>query len=453
MRMPEDFVTRMERLLKDEAEDFFKSFDEPLHIGMHVNTLKISVEKFKEIVPFELKQVPWCSDGFYVVGTDGQRPGKHPYYHCGLYYLQEPSAMIPANVLSAEKGDRVLDMCAAPGGKSVQIGARLDNSGMLLANDINPKRTVALCKNIQAAGIYSAVVTNAKPESLAVMLKGYFNKILIDAPCSGEGMLKKDSGTFEADKSLYHRQQCDILDQSSAMLDVGGRLVYSTCTFAPEENEVTIEKFIKTHPEFKLLNIEMPNLSPGVPEWTSGNPELSKTKRLWPHRAEGEGHFVALLEKTDTLCYNEKKSVRLQTPSPIPECYAEFVREYGLTDRLTKNLYVEGNLVFIMPEGLPDLTMFKRLCTGVCAGEIKNGRFLPDQALASFMSAADFPNRANFSADDVRASKYLKGETVDSDDVLTKGWCLVTIDGFPAGWGRYDQGTIKNGYKKQWRMM
>lgn len=311
VQLPPSFAGRMEMLLGEEFEQFMTSYQHSPYAGLRVNTLKISVEHLREIIPYELRPIPWSETGFYV--PHGVKPGLHPYYHAGLYYIQEPSAMAPVEVLGVEPGDRVLDLCAAPGGKSTQIAAKLQGEGVLVTNDIHAERTKALAKNVELYGVRNAVVLNESPERIAEAFPYYFDKVLIDAPCSGEGMFRKDEDMV---KSWEHHSvekcvlmQRDILKTAARLLAPGGTIVYSTCTFAPEENEAMIAEFLAANPEFAVKPIPAEaGFAPGRPDWVRRMlPETAEqtervldqvrgTARLWPHLLEGEGHYLAVLQ-------------------------------------------------------------------------------------------------------------------------------------------------------------
>ncbi|MCG7382739.1 RsmB/NOP family class I SAM-dependent RNA methyltransferase [Paenibacillus sp. ACRRY] len=311
VQLPSIFAERMKNLLGDEFEQFMKSYEQSPHAGLRVNTLKISMEQFGELAPFDLRPIPWCGTGFYV--PHGVKPGLHPYYHAGLYYIQEPSAMAPVELLGVQPGDHVLDLCAAPGGKSTQIAAKLQGKGVLVTNDIHSERTKALAKNVELYGVRNAVVLNESPERIAGAFPHYFNKVLIDAPCSGEGMFRKDEDMV---KSWEHHSvekcvlmQRDILETAAKLLAPGGTIVYSTCTFAPEENEAMIAEFLNLNPDFTVNDIPgTAGFAPGRPDWVRQMlPETAEktgtvldqtrgTARLWPHLLEGEGHYVAVLQ-------------------------------------------------------------------------------------------------------------------------------------------------------------
>ncbi|NOU67338.1 rRNA cytosine-C5-methyltransferase [Paenibacillus sp. LMG 31461] len=307
-QLPPLFREKMIDLLgKEEFEQFLASYDEPRVYGLRVNTGKVERAEFLEKSPFHLTTIPWVSDGFYY--QEGERPGKHPYYHAGLYYIQEPSAMAPVELLEIKPGERVLDLCAAPGGKSTQIAAKLQGEGVLVVNDIHSDRVKALVKNLELLGVRNAVVLNEKPERMLTAFQGYFDKILIDAPCSGEGMFRKEEemmGQWERHSvQEFAAMQRELLAQAAVMLAPGGRIVYSTCTFSPEENEAQIAEFLDKHPAFDVVPID--GFSPGRPDWlrepwceadaysSKARDAVAGTARLWPHKLRGEGHFLAVL--------------------------------------------------------------------------------------------------------------------------------------------------------------
>ncbi|WP_069649076.1 RsmF rRNA methyltransferase first C-terminal domain-containing protein [Caloranaerobacter ferrireducens] len=451
MNLPEEFLIKMQGLLGNEYNDFIESYDKESYKGIRVNTLKLSVEDFKKISPFDLREIPWCREGFYIDDFDRVRPGKHPYYHCGLYYIQEPSAMIPVEVLDPKPGDRVLDISAAPGGKATQIGAKLNGKGLLVANDISPKRVRALTKNIEMFGIRNSIVTNETPERLAEKFKYFFDKILVDAPCSGEGMFRKDPKSVKS-WSKFSVKQCseiqkDILKYIPRMLKPGGMLVYSTCTFSPEENEGTIEWFLREFPEFEVVEIKNINvLDRGRPEWIDGRVEIQETLRAWPHKIKGEGHFIALLRKKDGQI---EELNRFNKKCLNYDVYLEF-EDLNMEISLKESLHSIGENLYSIPDELPDLTGIKVANLGLYLGKIKKNRFEPSQSLALAFKKEYFRNVIDFSSESIEVIKYLKGETLMLSD--KKGWKLVCIDGFPAGWGKQTDSFLKNYYRPEWRM-
>ena len=369
MNLPMEFVNRMKELLgNNEYEEFLNSYNKPRFYGLRVNTLKISVEEFLKISPFKLSPIPWTSDGFYY--EEGEFPGRHPYYHAGLYYIQEPSAMLPGEVLAAKPGEKILDLCAAPGGKTVKIAADMKGQGLLIANDSSNDRVKGLIKNIELYGIKNAIVTNETPDKLSENFKGYFDKILIDAPCSGEGMLRKD---YDAAKGMknFSTEKCsgmqwEILKYIDMMLKVGGSFVYSTCTFSPGENEKMISRFLKEFSNYELIEIRKnAGIESGRPDWSDGNEELYKTARLWPHKLKGEGHFVALLhKKTENLSQNnieviDSSSVKYEElKQKCLEAFQIFETE-NLNIKTSGYFYIKGSNIYNLPLPYPNLTRYK----------------------------------------------------------------------------------------------
>ena len=302
--LPIDFCTRMQAMLGTDYEAFLASYDHPRHQSLRINPLKTTAERFLSHNPFHLTPVPWTTTGFYYTAED--QPGKHPYHEAGVYYIQEPSAMAPAEYLGAKPGERILDLCAAPGGKSTQIACSMEGKGLLVCNEIHPARAKILSENIERMGVRNALVTNETPNRLAENFSEYFDRILVDAPCSGEGMFKKNEGATEEwspeNVALCANRQDEILDCAAGMLKPGGRLVYSTCTFAPAENEGSIGRFRKRHPDFAIVPVEKKEgMSDGVAEWAEELAEgVEHTIRLWPHKLNGEGHYLAVLQKAGT---------------------------------------------------------------------------------------------------------------------------------------------------------
>lgn len=558
VQLPLDFAERMKRLLGDEFESFMKSYEQSPHAGLRVNTLKISMEQFKEIAPFDLRPVPWCETGFYV--PHGVKPGLHPYYHAGLYYIQEPSAMAPVEQLNVQPGDRVLDLCAAPGGKSTQIAAKLQGKGVLVTNDIHAERTKALAKNVELYGVRNAVVLNESPERIADAFPHYFDKVLIDAPCSGEGMFRKDEDMV---KSWEHHSvekcvlmQRDILETAARLLAPGGTIVYSTCTFAPEENEAMIAEFLNLNRDFSVVHIaDTAGFAPGRPDWVREMlPEQAAeteevldqtcgTARLWPHLLEGEGHYVAVIKHSDEsnpeldqelhekqrgaeqrvpdsgllhepsedrsflrsaslpMTKADRKKERLlrvesresndkstrggkHTVKPGKKgkeaggrksergqgrgadsssidplaVYAQFVNE-NLVITLEGETVCYGDRVYQSAVGAACLEGLKVIRPGWFMGTVKNGRFVPSHPLACALRASEAHRSVHLSSEDGEAVRYLKGETLNVEQgrlnllegTAPKGYVLVCVDGYAAGWGKWLDGVLKNEYPAGWR--
>ena len=443
MNLPLNYTETMKALLGEEYAAYLASFAEKRFYGLRVNTLKTSAQAFAERGLFSLAPVPWCDAGFYYDGAE--RPAKHPYYHAGLYYLQEPSAMSPAAVLPIAEGDRVLDLCAAPGGKTTQLGARLQGTGLLIANDISAGRAKTLLKNVELAGIRNAIVTSEAPERLAERLPDFFDKILVDAPCSGEGMFRKEPDMIKSwDEEMLafcRTEQAKILEACAPMLKAGGLLLYSTCTFSPEENEKSIGAFLERHPAFQLVPIEKKN------GFAAGLAPYEACARLYPHRLKGEGHFLALLQKKATA---ESKAVPLENGGQTKEsdAFGTFAKE--TLQEMPEGIYkMYGDGLYLLPEGTPNLERLRVLRTGWLLGTLKKGRFAPSQAFAMGLRRKEVKNTADFPLADERVIRYLKGETVEAEG--KDGWTLVCVDGFPLGWAKRQKGRLKNKYAVSWK--
>lgn len=460
MALPKAFDERIRIQLGDEYEDYIKCFDSDMYHGIRVNTSKISVEDFLKISPFELEPVPWTKNGFYY---DHRKytPSKHPYYYAGLYYIQEPSAMTPASVLDIEDGDVVLDICAAPGGKSTELAAKLNGTGILISNDISNSRAKALLKNLELFGIGNMCVVSEPPNNLSKAFEDTFDKILIDAPCSGEGMFRKSSSMMTAWENngteLFARLQRGILNEACKMLKPGGKLLYSTCTFSPEEDERSVEYLLSIDDSMHLVDFpKYEKFDDGNPAWgETGNPELVKCSRLWPHHVKGEGHFIALFEKDQDDSYRGNLTYSFKSYRP-DEDFIAFIKHVSesagiKTDRIEEN---KGKLYYIS-EGMPDVKGLRLLRHGLFLGEVKKNRFEPSQSLAMYLKSDQFDNVVSFSADDIRVIKYLKGETVELEDDqdIENGYVLVCVDGYPLGWAKNNRGVLKNKYLSGWRMM
>lgn len=475
MNLPLEFEEKMKALLGEEFPDYIACYEEPRYYGLRVNTAKISVEKFKEICPFPITPVPWIENGFYYDG-EHVSPAKHPYYFAGLYYLQEPSAMTPANRLDIEPGDKVLDVCAAPGGKATELGAKLQGEGVLIANDISNSRAKGLLKNLELFGIGNMLVLSEEPGKLCDYFPEYFDKILIDAPCSGEGMFRKDKKMVKAweehGPEFFSKLQRSIITQAARMLKPGGMILYSTCTFDGLENEGTIEYLLEQYPEFEICKMKpYEGFVPGKPELTTNvNPEFEKTVRIFPHHMKGEGHYLALLKKgvsEHRFMESEeealqcgargRKKAMLTAPAKsnqsVPKELEEFMKDVAWNLDASR-IDCKGERVYYMPEDLPNLAGVRFLRSGLLLGELKKGRYEPSQALAMSLKKEAYAKCIDFPVSDERVWKYLKGETLDVEDLVSekeKGWYLICTDGYPLGWGKLTRGTVKNKYLPGWR--
>lgn len=454
MRLPEKYIERMKILLgEEEYQEYLKSFEQKNVRGLRVNTLKITPEEFEKITPFSLKKIPWTDNGYYY--EDDVQPAKHPYYYAGLYYIQEPSAMTPAQLLPVEPGDCVLDVCAAPGGKSTELAAKLKGQGVLVSNDISNSRAKALLKNIELMGVKNAYVVSEVPEKLVSRFAGYFDKILIDAPCSGEGMFRKEPSMVksweEHGVEFFEKLQKGIIDSGVKLLKPGGKILYSTCTFSPEEDEGSMKYLLSQNEDFSIERPEKVwhEFAPGHPEWVDGPEELEKCIRLWPHKLQGEGHFISLLSKDGAE--GQKSNFLGRKKLVMPEEAVAFFSHVTMELPLENCVQVKDKL-FYLPDAEVDMKGFRVLRSGLYLGDIKKNRFEPSQSLAMALKMEEYDQVVNFACDDIKVRKYLKGETLEFDDMNATGLYLICVDGFPLGWAKANKGKLKNKYHSGWRM-
>lgn len=455
--LPQAFLERMERMLGDEYLAFLESYEKERYQALRVNPLKADREDFLQKAPFTLRTVAWEPNGFYYDKDDA--PGKHPYHAAGVYYIQEPSAMAPAAYLDAQPGERILDLCAAPGGKSTQIAAAMRGEGLLISNEIHPARAKILSENIERMGIRNAMVTNESPQSLAKVFEAYFDRIMVDAPCSGEGMFRKNADACDEwspeNVAICAQRQAEILECAASMLRPGGRMVYSTCTFAPEENEGTISRFLEKHPEFSIVDVpHYETMSEGVAAWTDApQPGLERTIRLFPHHVDGEGHYLAVLGKAGSVSDNYEGYCARGPEKGIPERDA---KEYLDFAKDTLRVKPEGKLIrfgeqlYLAPEEMPATKGLKVLRPGLHLGTMKKNRFEPSHALALALRPEDVLHSYDMEGESREVRMYLNGQTLQEDG--EKGWYLMTVDGYSIGWGKLAGGMIKNHYPKGLRI-
>ena len=424
--LPEAFLERIKTQLGAEYEDFLKSLERPRAVALRFNPLKGE----QPVMPFVAEPVPWEPMGYYY--DPEARPGLHVYHEAGVYYLQEASAMAPVALLDPQPGEKVCDLCAAPGGKTTQIASRMAGEGFLLCNEINPKRAKILSRNIERMAVSNALVTNEHPENLAKRFGGFFDRVLVDAPCSGEGMFRKEEAAVTdwsvETVEMCARRQAEILHSAAKMVKPGGRLVYSTCTFAPEEDEMAVAAFLEAHPEFVPEELEAPWFVPGE----------NGSHRMWPHKLLGEGHFAAVLKKT---C-GEDDDVEISAGEKLPREWLSFAKELGI--RLPEGKAVSfGQNLFWAPAEMPDIRRLKVMRPGLELGTVKKDRFEPAHALALWLK--DCANVQDYTADSAEMKAYIHGNVIPSK---VKGWCLVTADGYSIGWGKGDGNVLKNHYPK-----
>ena len=456
MNLPIEFEKKMKAFLGDEWDDFLYSYDNNRFQALRFNTLKVQSQEERMRILKVLgissdKRVSWANEAYYF--DENVRPGKHPYHEMGLYYIQEPSAMSAAALLAPKPGMRVLDLCAAPGGKSTQLATYLGDSGLLVSNEINTQRSRILSQNIERMGIKNAIVTNEDSFVLASHFPGFFNAIQVDAPCSGEGMFRKLPEAIEQwsmeNVAICAERQKEILDNAAVMLKPGGTIVYSTCTFSKEENEDVIEYFLERHPDFTLEEME----------------------RFWPHKVDGEGHFVAKLvrrgcvdtdlkadrkTKKNKNSKNRKNETKPALTKENMKLLSEFLDETISEDVAAwiKNsrLVMFGEQLYRLPDMEVDIKGLKVQRAGLHIGEFKKQRFEPSHSLALALKLNDAKNLVKLTCDNPQTIGFFNGQSVVLSDEQTaeckKGWALVCVDGYTAGWGKVNGTQVKNHYPK-----
>ncbi|MDE6750291.1 MAG: RsmF rRNA methyltransferase first C-terminal domain-containing protein [Lachnospiraceae bacterium] len=478
--LPHDFTDRMRKLLQDEYQDFLASYEKERLYGLRYNPLKAankSKDLFLSQMPFKLEPVPWTDEGFYY--KQSAQPGKHAFHEAGAYYIQEPSAMAVVEVLAPKPGERILDLCAAPGGKSTHIAGKMMGEGLLISNEIIPGRAKILSQNIERMGISNAVVCNETPERLSEFFPSYFDRILVDAPCSGEGMFRKDETAInewspENVKMCADRQKM-ILENAAFMLKPGGVLVYSTCTFSVEENEGMINGFLKEHEEFAIEKTQLEDFFGHrerihIEAWIENSvPDIEHTIRLWPHKIDGEGHFIARLKKAgeryentvpikpaETNPKNEtrKKKENKNEKADMDDirlCKSFLKEELGLFMTVEEKLMKRGvfisfgEQIYLMPEQIISVKGLKVVRPGLHLGTIKKSRFEPSHALALYLSKDDVAQYYEMNENETES--YLHGDVFPCDLEL-KGWVLLITSGYSVGFGKAGNGQMKNHYPK-----
>lgn len=456
--LPQAFVERMREQLGAEADAFFASYESPRAYGLRRNPLKQTAEQFERLMPWQLEPVGWADEGYYY--SDADRPGKHVYHEMGLYYIQEPSAMCVAQIADPQPGEVVLDLCAAPGGKSTQLAGRMAGEGLLVCNEIVPNRAKILAQNIERMGVKNAVVLNHSPQELEARFPAFFDRIVVDAPCSGEGMFHKEEAALTEwspeNVQMCAQRQRDILACAVNMLCPGGVLVYSTCTFAPAEDEDMIRWLLDKYPDLTLQPIDTAALD-------ISDGEIRGTGRIYPHRQRGEGHFVARLMKGGIRLPRQsavrmsddssgkrdkkgKKKMKDAAPTDAWAGYEAFAKQY-LRCELNGCRQMFGDQLYLVPQEMPDLRGMKVLRPGLHLGTDKKNRFEPSHALALALRA----DQVSQVCETDEPEQYLRGMTLSCDPALD-GWVLVTYQGMPLGWGKASRGVVKNHYPKGLRI-
>ncbi len=445
-------MAKMAGLLGEEFAQFEQSYTEKPAVGLRVNTLKITAADFSTLSPFALKPVgPHEPAGFLV--TDGRKPGSHPYHAAGLYYLQEPSAMVVGGLVAAELGELVLDLAAAPGGKATHLAAQMQGRGLLVANDIHTGRARLLAENMTRWGAKNGLITSAEPAHLAAQFGPIFDRVLLDAPCSGEGMFRKQ-GPFEWNEGMVlacARRQTAVLHTAGHLVKPGGRLIYATCTFSPEEDEAVIAHFLGEFPQFELIDPpRFAGFGAGRPFWVDGalpDAALEKSVRLWPHQFRGEGHFIAVMQRQDGSPADSPQ------PFPFPKIgktelavWRAFARDFLRLDLAEERLLLVNGRLYLLPDAALESGKLHLIRYGLLLGEIRKGHFRPDHALALALTPDETALSANFAAESDEIAAYWQG--LDFTNAGPDGWLLVTVDGFGLGWGKRVNGRIKNHYPR-----
>lgn len=439
-----DFLFRMKSLLGDEFDEFLKYYEGDNFRGLRVNTIKSSCEDLKKHLDFLLEPTPFCSEGFYIP-NEVESPGNNPLHHAGAFYIQEPSATSAVTMLDVQKDDFVLDLCAAPGGKSTQIGARLNGTGLLWSNEIVKNRANILVSNIERMGIYNAVVSNCSPELLCPRLSGVFDKVLVDAPCSGEGMFRKNSNA-QTEWSEGHIKSCanrqlHILESAKTTLKSGGVLVYSTCTFSVEENEGVINQFLKNNPDFVLEDANV----------TFGRPTLEYARRIFPMDG-GEGHFAARLRKSGNI-YKNVSSARAVKKEKDIEKYLEFYDSLFYNRPFGENIRIVKDKIIILPENYNfDANSLPILRAGVVLGEIVKNRIEPHHSAFMAAKKEQCKSSLDFDVNSREISAFLHGEEIEVPSDI-KGYTAVCVNGIVTGFGKASNGRLKNKYPKGLRIL
>ena len=456
-----------------EFAAFLAAFDRPPRVGLRVNTLKISVPDFISIAPFLRAPLgDWDPAGFIV--TDDSRPGRHPYHDAGLYYLQEPSAMVAAALLAPAPGERVLDLAAAPGGKATHLLSRmmepsaeplsalrrgLNAAGLLVANDVHGGRARLLADNLARWGAVNALVTQAAPEQLVAGFGRIFDRVLIDAPCSGEGMLRRGEPVewSAAIVAACARRQRGIIAHAPQLVRPGGRLLYSTCTFAPEENEAVIAGFLAAAPDFTVIDPDRhAGFERGRPDWTPTPPliaqQLSRAVRLWPHRFPGEGHFLALLGRESEGAAQATPAAPFRRVPPSGEqlrLWREFATAALTVELPEERILYHNDRLYLLPLAAIAVERFRIVRYGLLLGELRPGRFQPAPDLALALRADDATTALDLRPDDPQLTAYMAGSELPNTGM--DGWVLLAVDGFGLGWAKRAAGRLKNHYPRQWR--
>lgn len=447
--LPSEYLERMKNLLGDEFDDYINSLNEPPVRAFRVNTDKISMNDFNKINIFSSSEIPYVENGYYL---EYDKIGNHPYHHAGMIYVQEPGAMAPVECIDINPNWKILDMCAAPGGKSTQLKNKLGDKGILVSNEIIPSRCKILTGNVERLGLKNTVTTCMDSSKIANSFPETFDLIMVDAPCSGEGMFRKEEIAVDewSTENVIKcaSRQAEILENASIALKKGGYIIYATCTFSLEENEMTVDNFLDNHPEFELVPVK-----DSVKNYTADGinfngckcTDINYTRRFYPHKNKGEGQFMAVLHNTVEPSNSKSKTSVKQhkIDSVVFDFLDDILESYDKTNVMMYN----GNPVYFTPDF--DISNIKPFSCGVTIGEIKKNYIQPHHQFFMAMGN-DFRRKIDFSADSESLKKYLHGEEIDVE--CENGWAVVTVDGCTVGGAKVSNGKAKNHYPKGLRI-
>ena len=451
--IPELFKEKMQKILGEEYPAFIDALEnKPAVRGMRVNLIKTTAEKLISDGEFCLEPLGYVDNGFIL--REQRAMGASPYHHAGMVYMQDPGAMASVAALDIEPDWWVADLCAAPGGKSSQIAERLGKGGFLLSNEYVPKRAKIIVGNFERLGVKNAIVTSLDTARLKEMYEGIFDLVVVDAPCSGEGMFRKSEEAIddwsEDNVALCAERQAEILSNAKEMVKPGGYLLYSTCTYSPEENEENVAEFIKKNPDFSLVKVKdalIEKTAPAISERGEGVANIEYARRFYPHVSDGEGQFLALMKrdsnssiKSRILYKDEAKPLTKQEIAAVSAFFKE-----ALTATPEGRVVKIGENIVLVSHGCP-IPRGSVFMSGVLLGEMKGSTFSPHHQFFSAYSHL-FKAKENLLRGDARVEKYLAGEEIDSSSGI-KGWCAVLFEGAALGGGKASGGKIKNHYPK-----
>ncbi len=450
--IPKEFSEKMKIILGDEYDAFIEALEGGSAVrGLRVNLIKTDVEKLTESGEFALEPIPYAENGFIL--REDRQVGASPFHHAGMIYMQDPGAMASVSALDIQPDWWVADLCSAPGGKSSQVAERLGEGGFLLSNEYVPKRAKIIVGNFERLGVRNAMVTSLDTAEIAKMYTAVFDLVIADAPCSGEGMFRKSEEArtewSPENVDICAKRQREILENASGLVKPGGYLLYSTCTYSPEENEERVSDFILSHPDYKIVPVKSAVekcTSPGMSEYSEVE-SINLTRRFYPHVTEGEGQYVALLQRSknidikQTILYKDEAKPLIKQEKTVVDAFFKEALTKIPKGRVVK---VGENIVLVSHDcPIPKRSVFM---SGTLLGEIRGSALIPSHQFFSVYGEL-FKSQARLTKDDARVEKYLRGEEIDDKDGL-KGWCAVTFEGATLGGGKASGGRIKNHYPK-----